>query len=73
MVPTAQLIRAERLTPTLTGHHVSTVSRPELEMSRARSQEVFATTNNGTNSTAFVRSNCHRNVETVDEGDTVGG
>lgn len=72
MVPTTQLVCMESLTPTLTSHHVSTVSM-ELKMSRTRFQEVFTTANDRTYTMAFVRSHSHRNVEAVNERNAVRG
>lgn len=70
MIPTTKLVCMKSLTPTLTTHHVSTMSM-ELKMSRTRFQEIFTTTNDRTNTMAFMRSHSHRNVEAINERNTV--
>jgi hypothetical protein len=74
VVPTAQLVRTERLAPTLARHdRPVTGRRPDLQPVGTRGEQVGATANNGAVALALVRGHSHGHVKAIDKADTVGG
>lgn len=73
MVPAAQLVRSERLAPTLAAHHLTMHWRtPHLQLLRARLQQVGPAAYHRAHPFPFVRRHRHGEVETVHQADAVG-
>lgn len=74
MVPTAQLVRAQSLAPTLTRHHGSvTRGCTVLQRWRTRAEQIRATAHHRTHPFALVWGHRHGDVKTVHEAHAVRG
>lgn len=74
VVPAAQLVRAISLAPALAPNHRTVTSRrPHLQLGRTRSQKIRAAAHDRTDAFAFMWSHSQRDVEAIDEGDSIGG
>lgn len=74
MVPTAQLIRTQSLTPAFASHNRTMTSwRAKLQPFGTCGEQICTTADDGAYTFAFMRCNRQGNVETVNKADAVRG
>ncbi|GLT65084.1 hypothetical protein SLA2020_375410 [Shorea laevis] len=73
MIPAAQLVRVERLTPALAPHNWPVRMWPELQLVRTGSEQVCTAAHDRALAFALVGGHGHGDVEPIYEADTVGG
>lgn len=74
VIPAAELVRAEGFAPALApNNRPVTWRRPQLQLGRTRLEQVHAAADDRADSFAFMWGHSQRDVEAVDEGDSIGG